>query len=180
MKIMKEIDSIEYFKAWSGGADTLNKVIEAGSHYVDALDDLIYEYFGDDPIDETILNDFLWFDDDTIFDAIGLTEKEDDEEEKEETMKMVEITEDRIVFDNGQTITYTNLRNGARPNFLEAKMDKDEEFSNPLCFEECPDGGFWFGEGDHGMTYISYKNPNGSRSKDFIDIKYNGESVFHF
>lgn len=81
MKIMKEIDSIEYFKAWSGGADTLNKVIEAGSHYVDALDDLIYEYFGDEPIDETALNDFLWFDDDTIFNAIGLIEDEDDEDD---------------------------------------------------------------------------------------------------
>lgn len=177
MKIMKEITSIEYFDAWGGGADTLNKIIEAGSYYVNALDDLIYEYFGDEPIDRTTLNDFLWFDDDTIFDAIGLTE---DEEDEEETMKMVEITEDKIVFDNGQTITYSNWRNDARPNFLEAKMDKDEKFSNPLYFEECPDGGFWFGEGDHGMTYISYKNPDGSRSKDFIDIKYNGESVFQF
>lgn len=81
MKIMKEISSIEYFDAWSGGRDTLNKIIEAGSYYVNALDDLIYEYFGDEPIDETTLNDFLWFDDDTIFNAIGLIEDEEDEED---------------------------------------------------------------------------------------------------
>lgn len=81
MKIMKEISSIEYFDAWSGGRDTLNKIIEAGDYYVNALDDLIYEYFGDEPIDETTLNDFLWFDDDTIFNAIGLIEDEDDEDD---------------------------------------------------------------------------------------------------
>lgn len=84
MKIMKEISSIEYFEAWSGGADTLNKIIEAGSYYVNALDDLIYDYFGDEPIDETALNDFLWFDDDTIFDAIGLTEDEEEEDDEED------------------------------------------------------------------------------------------------
>ncbi len=84
MKIMSEISSIENFKAWSGGADTLNRVIEAGNYYVNALDNLIYDYFGNEPIDETTLNDFLWFDDDTIFEAIGLSEDEDEEEEEDE------------------------------------------------------------------------------------------------
>lgn len=57
-----ELNSIANFQAWSGGRDTLDKVIKLGR--VDELDALIQELQLDtnEVWTETQLNDFLWFD----------------------------------------------------------------------------------------------------------------------
>ena len=64
---------------WSGAIDTLNTVY---NH--DKEEDLMWlieeEFFGEIPT-MTQVNDFLWFEDEYIFDALGIDEEEDEGEE---------------------------------------------------------------------------------------------------
>ena len=76
MKVYQEI-SIESFEAWSGAIDTKEKIIYAGK--AEEFEALIDELFPNG-IDETELNDLLWFDDDYIFEALGITEEGEEEE----------------------------------------------------------------------------------------------------
>lgn len=76
MKVYQEI-SIESFEAWSGAIDTKEKIIDAGK--AEEFEALIEELFPNG-IDETELNDFLWFDDDYILEALGITEEGEEEE----------------------------------------------------------------------------------------------------
>ena len=70
MKITSEM-SLRNFKAWSGAANTLNKLIE-----LDKCEDLefILEDLYPDGITETQLNDLLWFDDEMIYEILGIEE----------------------------------------------------------------------------------------------------------
>jgi hypothetical protein len=80
MKVYTEI-TIAGFEAWAGAKDTKKRIIEAGKE--DAFDALIEELYPDG-IDETGLNDLLWFDDEWIFEVLGITDEDEDEEEYEE------------------------------------------------------------------------------------------------
>ena len=70
MKITSEMN-LKNFKAWSGAKDTLNKLIE-----LDKCDDL--EFILDDLYPEGLtdaqLNDILWFDDEWIYETLGIEE----------------------------------------------------------------------------------------------------------
>lgn len=68
--------SLENFKAWSGGADTLNDLINAGEEYLEKAEQYIEECLcSDDRIPtDTEINDFLWFERDSIYENIGLDE----------------------------------------------------------------------------------------------------------
>ena len=71
MKITSEI-SLKNFKAWSGAKDTLNKLIE-----LDKCDELefILDDLYPDGMTETQLNDILWFDDEWIYETLGIEEE---------------------------------------------------------------------------------------------------------
>ena len=71
MKITSEM-SLKNFKAWSGAKDTLNKLIE-----LDKCDDLefILEDLYPNGLTETELNDLLWFDDEWIYETLGIEEE---------------------------------------------------------------------------------------------------------
>jgi len=58
MIIQSEITSLRFFEAWAGAKDNLQTVLENGK--MDELDALVEELFYE-PVDETTLNDFLWF-----------------------------------------------------------------------------------------------------------------------
>ena len=75
MKIYSEI-SLENFEAWSGAADTLNRVKEEGK--CDELEALLEDLYPDG-MSETELNDFLWFDSDTVYEWLGIEEEEEEE-----------------------------------------------------------------------------------------------------
>lgn len=70
MKITSEM-SLRNFKAWSGAKDTLNKLIE-----LDKCEDL--EFILDDlypnGLTDTQLNDILWFEDEWIYETLGIEE----------------------------------------------------------------------------------------------------------
>lgn len=65
-KVQQEI-SLTEFKAWSGGKDRLEKIIEYDM--VDEATDYIMEVLGD-TFTETELNDFLWFEMDELLEEI--------------------------------------------------------------------------------------------------------------
>ena len=71
MKITSEM-SLKNFKAWSGAVDTLNKLIE-----LDKCDELefILDDLYPDGLTETELNDILWFDDEWIYETLGIEEE---------------------------------------------------------------------------------------------------------
>ena len=71
MKISREMN-LRNFKAWSGAKDTLNKLIE-----LDKCEDLefILDDLYPDGLTETQLNDILWFDDEWIFEILGIEEE---------------------------------------------------------------------------------------------------------
>ena len=64
--VIQEI-SLTEFKAWSGGKDRLEKIIEYDM--VDVATDYIMEVLGD-TFTDTELNDFLWFEIDVLFEEI--------------------------------------------------------------------------------------------------------------
>lgn len=64
---------------WSGAIDTLNTVEENG--YEDELMNFLESYYGDEIPTMTEVNDLLWFEDEWIFEQIGLDPNEEDEED---------------------------------------------------------------------------------------------------
>ena len=71
MKITSEM-SLKNFKAWSGAKDTLNKLIE-----LDKCEELefILDDLYPDGLTETQLNDILWFEDEWIYETLGIEEQ---------------------------------------------------------------------------------------------------------
>ena len=64
IKVYEEI-TLANFNAWQGGEDTLDIIREYDK--MEELEELAEEVFGDEPMDETVINDWLWFDRDEIF-----------------------------------------------------------------------------------------------------------------
>ncbi len=87
MKYVVE-ESLDNFGAWSGGKDTLDTLKEKGD--VDSVECLIEELAStsEEGLTDTNINDFLWFERDTIAQHLGYSdweeyeygEREDDEE----------------------------------------------------------------------------------------------------
>ena len=73
MKLVREM-SLWDFEAWSGAKSTRDIIIEHDK--VEEFDQLIEELYPEG-IDETGLNDLLWFDDEWIFEALGISEEEE-------------------------------------------------------------------------------------------------------
>lgn len=65
------------YTPWSGAVSTYETIVEADK--VEEFESLIDELYPDG-IDETQLNDILWFDDDWILEQLGLSEDEEEEE----------------------------------------------------------------------------------------------------
>ena len=69
MEYKVELSSLESFKAWAGALDTLNTVRERGG--MDILTTICEEIFCGDIQTEVQINDWLWFDSDFIYQALG-------------------------------------------------------------------------------------------------------------
>lgn len=81
MKTFNENTILVTFDAWSGAVDTKNTIIEHGQ--ADAFDYLIEELYPEG-LSETQLNDILWFEEDWLFENLGINQDEEDEDEEEE------------------------------------------------------------------------------------------------
>ena len=73
MKLTYEINNIDEFKAWSGAVSTRNAIIK--NHKQEEFMFILNDIFPDG-CSETELNDFLWFDDEFIFSALDIEQKE--------------------------------------------------------------------------------------------------------
>ena len=79
MYIKKEMNFTDLFNnSWSGAIDTL-KAIEEADKEEELMEYLEVVFEGDIP-DETEVNDFLWFESDEIYEYLGISENEDEEE----------------------------------------------------------------------------------------------------
>lgn len=67
--------------SWSGAVTTLEKIEEAGKE--EELMDFLEEEFVETPT-ETDVNDFLWFEDEYIFEQLGIKDEEEEEEDEDE------------------------------------------------------------------------------------------------
>jgi hypothetical protein len=80
MKVHSET-TLRNFNAWSGAIETKQAILDANKE--DEFEQLIDELYPEG-IDETMLNDILWFDSEWVFESLGITEEEEEEEEEEE------------------------------------------------------------------------------------------------
>lgn len=69
MEYKVELSSLESFKAWAGALDTLNTVRERGG--MDILTTICEDIFSGGTPTEVQINDWLWFDSDFIYQALG-------------------------------------------------------------------------------------------------------------
>ena len=83
MKIYTE-QSLADFKFWSGAETTAQRIWEEqGSEGFDQLEAILEDLYPDG-IDETDLNDLLWFDADTVYEWLGIEDEEDEDEDDED------------------------------------------------------------------------------------------------
>lgn len=90
MEIRKEINGFYELAdmVWSGAIDTL-KDIERANLETEFMDYLEEVFVGDIPTDAEV-NDFIWFERDMIYEAMGLDEDGEVVDEEEEQRKMIE------------------------------------------------------------------------------------------
>ena len=74
MKIYTELD-ITRFEAWSGAVPTYNRIAEENK--LDQLEQLLEELYPDG-IEETQLNDLLWFESEWLLESLGISEEEEE------------------------------------------------------------------------------------------------------
>lgn len=80
MKIYSE-QSLADFKFWSGAEVTAHRIWEElGREGFDQLEEILEDLYPDG-IDETELNDLLWFDAKTVYECLGIGEDKEDENE---------------------------------------------------------------------------------------------------
>lgn len=81
MKTFNDNMSIRDFESWSGAKETQQAIINADKE--DEFDALIEELYPDG-LSETQLNDILRFEEDWIFELLGMEEEDEEEEEEGE------------------------------------------------------------------------------------------------
>lgn len=121
IKITSELDSLAEFKAWSGGKDTLQAVIDAGK--IGQLDMIAEEMFPEG-CTETELNDWLWFDSDFIFENLGLNK--DGEEFPSDMVVEVNVSEEQLEEEGDEYLV----------DLLSDKMKESQGKSPSYCLME--------------------------------------------
>lgn len=95
MKISYELD-LNMFEAWSGAVPTLDRIREEGK--TEDLEAILEDLYPDG-MDETTLNDLLWFESETVFGWLGIKTDEELEAEQEETSELLAEAEKAETFD---------------------------------------------------------------------------------
>lgn len=69
---------INGFKPWSGAVSTWDTIVEEDK--LDALEFILEDLYPEG-INEGQLNDLLWFESDWIYESLGITEEDEEEDE---------------------------------------------------------------------------------------------------
>ena len=90
MQVIKQYNGFDELanNSWSGAIDTLRD-IERANLRADFMN-YIEEIFFDDTPTDTQVNDFIWFERDMIYEAMGLNKNGEVVDEEEQTREMVE------------------------------------------------------------------------------------------
>lgn len=98
-------------------------------------------------------------------------------------MKIVEVTDEHILFDNGHKITFDHEQDCCEYNYADFSqltpetVGYDAEFTEPLDFAFLCGKGFLFGNLGKAMIFVPcYSEQNGYYSTE-IDIYYNGTKI---
>lgn len=75
---IKKVYELEDFQPWCGAVDTWEKILAADK--VAEVERMLDDTYGGDEIDETTLNDILWFDSDQVLDYLGLLPTDNESE----------------------------------------------------------------------------------------------------
>lgn len=86
--------SIFDFEPWSGAVNTYERLKREGK--LDELDSLLPDMFGKDDVEETELNDLLWFEPDTVYELVGLPTESEIREDIEYINERIEDEESAI------------------------------------------------------------------------------------
>ncbi len=73
MRVCYELD-LPTFGFWSGAADNVAKLTR---DQLESIEYQLEDIFGTDTVTETDINDFFWFDFDTVLSMLGLKETDD-------------------------------------------------------------------------------------------------------
>lgn len=98
-------------------------------------------------------------------------------------MKIKKITDEKIIFDNGNEISYFHDQDCCENNYADFEQLEElalsYDFEEDLIFEKLDKQGFRFG--DKGLMFFipCYSEQNGYYSSD-INICYNDNIVLHF
>ena len=80
MKTYNENTTLRDFNAWSGAIDTKKTIMDADkSEDFEALIEELYP----DGLSETGLNDILWFESEWIYERLGMSDEEEEEDEED-------------------------------------------------------------------------------------------------
>ena len=83
MKIYKE-ESLSNFEWWSGAVATADRIWEErGTEGWNELEAILEDAYPDG-MDETELNDLLWFDAETVYEWLGIGDEEENKENEED------------------------------------------------------------------------------------------------
>jgi hypothetical protein len=131
--------SLHDFPAWSGGKDTLETLIERDDW--EAVEDLIETVFFDQDATDEDINDFLWFERDTIAEHLGYRDWDAYEDGTEED-------DEEFVDTNG-----TPIQVGDKV-YWDDEAGEDEDGSQ-IVFEVVEDNG----DGYFNIAYEGEENP---------------------
>ena len=137
---------INSFEFWGGATSTIKSIRELGK--LDELESLIIEVFGDsENVSETDINDFVWFEDDYINEALGIQEKLSESERftaiveavdryvedfDEDFYEQVKENDDKYIYDEIEDVDYKMLHAFFEEYFegLETEDDIDDRAYN--------------------------------------------------
>lgn len=71
--LIKKTYELSDFEPWSGAVSTWEAIENAGQ--LDDLESYLNEFYPEGEIDETALNDLLWFESEEILTALGIDEE---------------------------------------------------------------------------------------------------------
>lgn len=83
MKVISET-SLSNFQPWSGATDTRQKILQENK---DEEFEAYIEETHPDGITDTELNDFLWFEEEYIYEFLGIKNEEEESEENTEEVE---------------------------------------------------------------------------------------------
>lgn len=98
-------------------------------------------------------------------------------------MKIVSVTDEKILFDDGSSITFDHVPDCCERNYADFEQLDDiartVEFDPNLEFQACEGAGFLFGNRPGKMFFVPcYSSQNGYYSTD-VAIFYNSEFATH-